>query len=237
MKKLLILLFLSLGFIGSACTESEVDKNIKKLKKTNACEGCILKGADLSEANLAGANLTGSNLIGVNLAGANLSGATLKFSMLTGANLAGANLSGADLRASFAPVSIENFRVAPLRFAPARFTPIRFEPVRFAPARFASLRSAPFKIQPSQAFVFFNFFIFLSTSLSVQAEPINPRDKNKSISSFFIEESFLNYELILLFQLLKRIDFRNHDLVQSWYKLCKSVVEVGVVERKTLEQP
>ena len=34
MKKLLILLFLSLGFIGSACTESEVDKNIKKLMES-----------------------------------------------------------------------------------------------------------------------------------------------------------------------------------------------------------
>ena len=56
------------------------------------------------------------------------------------------------------------------------------------------------------------------------------------MGSFFIAESFLNYELILLFQLLKRTDFRNHDLVQSWYKLSKSVVGIVVVEGRPIEQ-
>ena len=34
----------------------------------------------------------------------------------------------------------------------------------------------------------------------------------------------------------KRIDFRNHDLVQTWYKLCKSVVGIGVIEGGFIEQ-
>ena len=36
--------------------------------------------------------------------------------------------------------------------------------------------------------------------------------------------------------IIKRIDFRNHDLVQSWYKLCESVVGIGVVEGRLIEQ-
>ena len=59
---------------------------------------------------------------------------------------------------------------------------------------------------------------------------------NNMFNFIFKVESFLNYELILHFQLLKRTDFRNHDLVQSWYKLCKSVVGIGVVEGRSIEQ-
>ena len=56
-----------------------------------------------------------------------------------------------------------------------------------------------------------------------------------NISSNFHNLHFIN-ELILLLQLLKRTDFRNHDLVQTWYKLCKSVVGIGVVEGRPTEQ-
>ena len=51
MKKILILLLLSLGLIG-ATSAGEVETNILKLKALNACESCNLRGADLSDAYL-----------------------------------------------------------------------------------------------------------------------------------------------------------------------------------------
>ena len=101
MKKLLILLFLSLGFIGSA-SGGEVDKNIKKLIKTSTCKGCNLQGADLSGVNLEGAYLVLANLSDANLAGANLTNANL-----TGANLAEVILTGAVLCNTQTPWGID----------------------------------------------------------------------------------------------------------------------------------
>ena len=78
MKKLLLLILLSLGFIGTA-SAGEVETNIKKLKYSNAqnCVGCDLHEANLSGVNLSGANLSGANLKSANLSGANLSGANI----------------------------------------------------------------------------------------------------------------------------------------------------------------
>jgi uncharacterized protein YjbI with pentapeptide repeats len=56
MKKLLLLLLLFLGLIGTASADI-VETNTLKLKTLNACESCNLQVADLSGADLSGANL------------------------------------------------------------------------------------------------------------------------------------------------------------------------------------
>jgi len=61
MKKLIIILLLSLGFIGTA-SAGEVETNNLKLKALNACKSCNLKGADLSGVNLRRADLGGATL-------------------------------------------------------------------------------------------------------------------------------------------------------------------------------
>jgi hypothetical protein len=61
MKKLIIILLLSLGFIGVA-SAGEVETNILKLKALNACESCNLRGADLSDAYLIEADLSEATL-------------------------------------------------------------------------------------------------------------------------------------------------------------------------------
>ena len=81
-----LLLFTSQVFAGV------VDDNIVKLKKTNDCEGCDLRNANLSDEYLAFANLSNANL-----SNANLSGADLKYANLSNANLSNANLSNAIL--------------------------------------------------------------------------------------------------------------------------------------------
>jgi len=101
MKKLLLLLILSLGFIGTT-SAGEVETNILKLKALNACEGYNLQGADLWYEYLFGANLSGANLKDANLEYANLVIVNLEYANLSGANLSGAelygiNLSGANL--------------------------------------------------------------------------------------------------------------------------------------------
>ena len=81
MKKLLILLFFSLGFIGTT-SANIVDNNILKLKALNSCASCYLNSADLSEehlkhARLNGADPSGAYLNGTDLRGVNLNGVTL----------------------------------------------------------------------------------------------------------------------------------------------------------------
>ena len=56
MKKLLLLLLLFLGLIGTASADI-VETNTLKLKTLNACESCNLQVADLSGADLSGAIL------------------------------------------------------------------------------------------------------------------------------------------------------------------------------------
>ena len=57
-----LILFLSLGLIGTAFAD-----NMGKLKSSNACEMCNLKGASLSREGLSVANLSGAILIGADL--------------------------------------------------------------------------------------------------------------------------------------------------------------------------
>ena len=71
MKKLLLLLLLFLGLIGTASADI-VETNTLKLKTLNACESC-----NLQVANLHGANLSGADLYKADLSGANLRGTTL----------------------------------------------------------------------------------------------------------------------------------------------------------------
>ena len=56
MKKLLLLLLLFLGLIGTASADI-VETNTLKLKTLNACESCNLQVANLREADLSGATL------------------------------------------------------------------------------------------------------------------------------------------------------------------------------------
>ena len=71
MKKLLLLLLLFLGLIGTASADI-VETNTLKLKTLNACESCNLQVANLSGADLSGANLSEANLKNVDLSGATL---------------------------------------------------------------------------------------------------------------------------------------------------------------------
>ena len=66
MKKLLLLLLLFLGLIGTASADI-VETNTLKLKTLNACESCNLQVADLSEADLSRANLKNVDLSGATL--------------------------------------------------------------------------------------------------------------------------------------------------------------------------
>ena len=61
MKKILIILLLSLGFT-SVTSAGEIDNNISKLKASNACVGCNLDRAYLSRRDFSGANLSGAIL-------------------------------------------------------------------------------------------------------------------------------------------------------------------------------
>ena len=96
MKKLLLLLLLSFGFI---CTSyaGEVDTNISKLKASNACVSCNLNRTYLSKANLKEADLNRAILNYANLSEASLYRANLSGANLSGANLSGASLSSANL--------------------------------------------------------------------------------------------------------------------------------------------
>ncbi len=100
MKKILILLLLSLGLIGTT-SAGEVETNILKLKALNACVSCNLKRANLTGANLSGANLKNADLRKANLSGANLKNADLSEAFLSGTDLSEAFLNGADLSKAF----------------------------------------------------------------------------------------------------------------------------------------
>ncbi len=91
-----------LGMQTSSIYGPAVYDNLEKVRNTNSCPGCDLRGVDLdsgflSNANLSGANLSGANLSSAMLVEANLSGAVLVDANLRGATLRGADLSGADL--------------------------------------------------------------------------------------------------------------------------------------------
>jgi hypothetical protein len=83
-------LLLGLGVTTPAYSQNPND--LKQLLETRLCQGCDLRGANLSGAHLIGVDLRDANLTGANLANINLEGADL-----TGANLTSANLEGAFL--------------------------------------------------------------------------------------------------------------------------------------------
>ena len=93
----ILILLLSIGFIGAASAQS-VETNILKLESLNSCEDCNLSGAKLSGATLSGATLRGADLSGANLYGANLSEANLRGADLSAVNLSGATLSNAKIK-------------------------------------------------------------------------------------------------------------------------------------------
>jgi uncharacterized protein YjbI with pentapeptide repeats len=74
-----------------------VPEDLERLKATNNCPGCDLRGADLHGARLKQAVLEGANLLGANLEGADLQGTVLDDASLEKAVLKKAILSGASL--------------------------------------------------------------------------------------------------------------------------------------------
>jgi len=84
-------LLLGLGVTTPAYSQNPND--LKQLLETRFCQGCDLRGANLSGAHLIGVDLRDANLAGANLANINLEGADLKGANLTSANLEGAFLN------------------------------------------------------------------------------------------------------------------------------------------------
>lgn len=87
--------FFSVGL--STSTQAQNPAHVQQLIETGACQGCDLRGADLSKHHLIGADLRDADLSGANLAYTNLEGADLKGANLTEANLQGAFLNSAEL--------------------------------------------------------------------------------------------------------------------------------------------
>ena len=78
MKKLSLILLVYLGLIGNVFADHS-SVGLDKLKATNDCEFCHLKGTDLSGQDFSGAKINISNFVGADLrgtifVGANLSG-------------------------------------------------------------------------------------------------------------------------------------------------------------------
>ncbi|HEY9610465.1 pentapeptide repeat-containing protein [Allocoleopsis sp.] len=94
-------LTLTFTLIGTNKASSFDSSDLERLRQTNSCQNCNLKGVNLAGAALMRANLEGANLEGANLEGANLEGANLKKANLKGISqptiLASANLKNADL--------------------------------------------------------------------------------------------------------------------------------------------
>ena len=67
-------LMLALALILPLSVGAFKPEDVEKLKKTNECPKCDLKGASLGYANLAGANLRGANLKDADLGDAKLYG-------------------------------------------------------------------------------------------------------------------------------------------------------------------
>ena len=93
---LLLTLLVLPGVSGAATTE--VTTNIQTLLSTKGCQGCNLRGADLTRAELDGVNLKGADLRDARLMLANMAGADLSGADLRGARCGGADLAGADIR-------------------------------------------------------------------------------------------------------------------------------------------
>ena len=91
MKRTLTALTVAATMFASSASAFDPD-DVQKLRDTNVCLSCDLRGANLEGANLGVANLFGANLTVANLEGANLGGANLE-----GANLAYTSMNDAIL--------------------------------------------------------------------------------------------------------------------------------------------
>ncbi len=112
---LLACLLSAVGAVGAPLWTAEAEHlaAVKAAVKSSApalCQGCDLRGvnlsandlqdADFSHADLANADLSGANLRGADLSGSSMIGANLISTDLTDADLTGANLSRAFIRAT-----------------------------------------------------------------------------------------------------------------------------------------
>ena len=102
MKRTLTALTVAATMFASSASAFDPE-DLQKLKDTNECVDCNLKGADLEyadlgETDLRGADLRGADLNGAYLRSANLSGADLGEADLRGAYLGQADFKGADLK-------------------------------------------------------------------------------------------------------------------------------------------
>lgn len=99
--KYFFVLTLTFTLAGTNKASSFDQSDLERLRQTNSCQKCNLKGVNLADAALMGANLEGANLQGANLQGANLENANLKKANLKHVSkptiLAFANLKNADL--------------------------------------------------------------------------------------------------------------------------------------------
>ena len=68
MKKLSLILLVYLGLIGTAFADHS-NVGLDKLKATNDCEFCHLKGTDLSGQDFSGAKINILNFVGADLRG------------------------------------------------------------------------------------------------------------------------------------------------------------------------
>jgi len=119
-------------------------KHLKRLKETNKCPECNLKGVNLEGTNLVGAKLWDAYFVDANLKGANLNKASLFRANFWYANLQGANLEGANLKAaSFIGVNLRN---ANLQKADLRNANLQKADLRNADLRGADLEGA--KLDP-----------------------------------------------------------------------------------------
>jgi hypothetical protein len=122
LKKVFVIAGLAMVLVMGGDALAFDAKELAKFKALNKCEGCDLRGANLSRANLSGtdlrADLRGANLTEVDLSGvhsisAHLSGVNLKGANLSGVNLYNAHLDNANLE--YANLSGTNLRKADLR--------------------------------------------------------------------------------------------------------------------------
>ena len=96
------LLIWSLAILTTICLAAPVKAarpgDVKRLLKTNDCQGCDLSGANLVGADLSYSKLQNADLRHANLDGANLSQSDLRHANLDGASLKNANLIAVDFR-------------------------------------------------------------------------------------------------------------------------------------------
>ncbi len=96
------LLIWSLAILATICFVAPVKAarpgDIKRLLKTNDCQGCDLSGVNLAGADLSYNKLQNADLRGANLDGVNLRQTDLRHANLDGASLRNANLISTDFR-------------------------------------------------------------------------------------------------------------------------------------------